>query len=269
MAHDQHGDLGAQIVETVSCNGDGRESLISQLVHEFVAYALLLFLSILCAELIQYVQHMLFRVDAVRAVRHRNDVAHSAVILIPDLADQFLQDILVRHDSKRSAVVVCDHSQIDLVPGHNGQKIIDLGRLMDKERLIQERLDVQRLADPDVIADILADMQNADDIVNTALVYRQAAVVLLFDKLQDLLLGHVDIDRGHVHAAGQNTLHRHVAELQRRGDQFALLLVDGALFGHILDDIVNIIFRDGRLVISLGRLCCDVADQGQQSSGGF
>ena len=140
---------------------------------------------------------------------------------------------------------------------------------MDKERLIQERLDVQRLADPDVIADILADMQNADDIVNTALVYRQAAVVLLFDELQDLLLGHADIDRGHVHAAGQNTLHRHVAELQRRGDQFALLLVDGALFGHILDDIVNIIFRDGRLVISLGRLCRDVADQSQQSSGGL
>ena len=158
---------------------------------------------------------MLLRVDAVGAVRHRDDISHRAVIFVPDLADQFLQDVLIRHDPERSAVVVSDHSEIDLFPRHDRQEVVDLGRLVDEEGLIQKRLDVQRLSLADVVPDILPDVQNTDNIVDRPLIDGEPAVVLFLDELQDLVLRHVYVDRRDVDTAGQDALHRHVAELER------------------------------------------------------
>ena len=122
---------------------------------------------------------------------------------------------------------------------------------MDEERFIEERPDIQSFSYADVVADISADVQDTDDIVDTSFIYRQAAVILLLDELQDLLLGHIDVNGRDVHAGRQNTLHGHIAELQRRGDQLALFLVDRTFLGHVLYDVIDIIFRDGRLVVAL------------------
>ena len=157
---------------------------------------------------------MLLRIDAVGAVRHRHDVAHRAVVLVPDFANQLLQNVFVSDDSQGPAVIVRDHRDIDLFARHNLQKIIDLGRLMNEIRLIEQRTDIQRLAPADIVADIAADVQDSDDMVDRSLIDRQAAVILLLDKCQNLFLRHIDIDRRHIDPACQDTLYCDSAKLQ-------------------------------------------------------
>ena len=137
---------------------------------------------------------------------------------------------------------------------------------MDEEGLIQERLDVQRFPFADVVPDILPDVQNTDDIVDRPLVDGKTAVILFLDELKDLVLRHINVDRRDIDAAGQDALHRHVAELERRRDQVALLLVDLAVLRHVLNDVVDVILRDGRfLFVSLHHLRDCIADVCQKS----
>ena len=138
---------------------------------------------------------------------------------------------------------------------------------MHKERLVENRTDIQRLSFPDIVPDIAADMQNADDIVDRPLIDREPAVILLLDKLQDLLLGHIDIDRRDIYTARQDALDRDISELQRGRDQVALLLVDRALLSHILDNVIDIVFRHSCLIFAFCHLRGAVADKGEQRGG--
>ena len=211
---------------------------------------------------------MLLGVDAVGPVRHGHDIADCPVVLIPDLTDQLLQDILVCDDSQRAAIVVGDDRQVDLFFRHDPEKVIDLGRLVDEIGLVEKRPDIKGMSPADVVADIAPDVQDADDVVDGSLIDGKAAVVLVLDEGQDLLLGHVDVDRRHVHAAGQDAFDRDVAELQGGRDQVSLRLVDLALFGHVLDDVIEVIFRDGGLVVPLCQLRHAIADPGQDGRRG-
>ncbi len=138
---------------------------------------------------------------------------------------------------------------------------------MDKEGLIEDGPDVHALSLADIVADEAPDVQDADDIVNGSLIDREPAVVLFLDKGQHILAGHIDVDRRHIHPAGQDALDRDVAELQGRGDQVLLLLIDGAVLRHILNDVVDVIFSDRGLLISFGEPGGRIADPGQQGRG--
>ena len=109
-----------------------------------------------------------------------------------------------------------------------------------------------------------ADLQDADDVVDRALVDGQAAVVLIAHLLEDLRERIVDVDGRDVHTRGEDALDRDVAELQRRGDQLALLFVKAAFLGHVLDDIVQLVLGDRDLRVALGELRRAAADRRQQ-----
>ena len=137
---------------------------------------------------------------------------------------------------------------------------------MDETGFIQERPDIQGLASSNIMTDVTADMENTDNIVDGPFIDRQAAVILLLDKSQNLLLGHIDIDRSHIDTAGQDTFHRNITELQGGRDQFSLFLIDLSLLCHIFDNVINVIFCDGGLVIPLCHFCCRISNPGQQRS---
>ena len=79
---------------------------------------------------------------------------------------------------------------IELLAVHDGQKLVDIGGLVDKISLVQQGADVQIPAGVEIGLDVGADLQNADDVVDAALVHGQAAVPLLLDERQDVRVGH-------------------------------------------------------------------------------
>ena len=158
MPHDQHGDLGSQIFKAVSGNRDMGKDLIGEFVHQLAPDLLFLLLGIRDSQFIQDILNMFLRIDAVGSVRHRHDIAHRPVILIPDLSDKLLQNILVCDNTQGTAVIVRDDSNIDLLPRHHLEQIIDLGRLVDETGFIQERPDIQGLASSNIMTDVAADM---------------------------------------------------------------------------------------------------------------
>ena len=87
---------------------------------------------------------------------------------------------------------------------------------------------------------------------------------LLFNEREDLLLRHGDINGRDIDPAGQDALHGHVAELQRRRDQLSLILVQRARFGHILDDVIEFIFGNGGFRLSREKLRGRIADDGKE-----
>ena len=139
---------------------------------------------------------------------------------------------------------------------------------MDEERLVQQGTQVHGAAEMQIGLDILPDLQDADDVVDAALVYRESAVVLRLDLREDLFRAVVDVDRGQVDARGEDALHRHVAELQRGGDQVALLFVQRALLGHVFDEVVELILGHADLRVAPGQACGGVADLGQRGGQG-
>ena len=139
---------------------------------------------------------------------------------------------------------------------------------MDEKGLVQQAAQVQVLPAVEIGLDEAADLEDADDVVNAPLVHGQAAVVLGLDLGEDVLQTVLDIDGLQVHPGGQDALHRHLAELQGGGNELALLFVQAALLGHVLDDIVELILGDGDLRLARGQGGGAAPDQGQQGGEG-
>ena len=59
---------------------------------------------------------------------------------------------------------------------------------------------------------------------------------------------------GHVHARRQDRLHRQLRELQRRAHELAPPESSVRLVRHVLDDVVELIFRHGDLRVPLRQI---------------
>ena len=125
---------------------------------------------------------------------------------------------------------------------------------MDEEDFIEHGLYIKVLAEAEVGLDVLAYLEHTDDVVNAALVHGQTAVVRGFDKAQQLRVAAVYVYGHYIDPRGQHALNGDVAELERGGYQVALILVKAALLGHVLDDVVQLILRDGDLAVAGGEL---------------
>ena len=135
---------------------------------------------------------------------------------------------------------------------------------MDKERLVKQRADIQIVALTQVRLYEPAYLEDADNVIYAALIHRQAAVGLIFDIREYLLMAARDIHRGQIDSRREHALDRDLAELKRGRDQVALLLVEAALFGHVLDDIVYLILGHRRLAVAWGESCRRLTDLRQK-----
>ena len=131
---------------------------------------------------------------------------------------------------------------------------------MHEIRLVQKRAQVDALALAQVGLYVLAYRQNADDIIDAALIDRQAAVLLLTDVSQHLVGRILDIHRRKVDTGREDALNGRLAELERRGDKLAPLLAETAVLGHVLNDVVYLVLGDGYLGVGLHEAGRKVAD---------
>ena len=267
MLHLIDGDREIVIGKALPDAGDRRELLIGPFAHLCV-HKLLVLLGVFKAEMLEHVADGLLRVDAQRAVGKLDDRLFDNVVLVPDLADELLEDILDRDDADGAAVVVRDDGDVLLALRHDGQQLVDVGALVDEEGLVQQRADVGVGAQMQIGLDEFADLQHADDVVDRALVDGQTAVVLAADGREDRLKVVAEIDRREVDARREDALDRDVAELERGGDQLSLLGIERALLGHVLDDVVKLILGDGDLRVALRELRRAVADRREQRREG-
>ena len=135
---------------------------------------------------------------------------------------------------------------------------------MRKIRFIKQLLQGKRLPVPDKTLQIFPDLKDAHNRIDRAVIHRKPAVAAFPYFLQDFIRLHPDIDGIKVYTACQNALSRHIPELKGRRNQVALLLIQGSPFGHVLDNIVNLRFRDGSFRFSFRQLCDPVPDHRQQ-----
>ena len=115
---------------------------------------------------------------------------------------------------------------------------------MDKKRFVHQTAQIRQTFFAEISLDVFSDLKHADHMVDASLVNRKAAVVLGLDDAEGLIAVCIGIQSRHVHARGQNALHGQVSELQRRGNQLALLLIQASLFRHILNDVVEFVLGD-------------------------
>ena len=217
-------------------------------------------LGIIVAQLVEKVLHIHVGADLVGIASDRTELHLRHVVLVPDLADQLFEYVLHGHDAHRAAVVVRDDREGDLPAVQLLEQLVDGRALVHEARRVEQAAQLRALPLAQIHADVFADLQYADNVVDAPLVHGQAAVALLTDEREDLLRRRIHIERRNVHAGREHALDRHVAELQRRVDKLRPFLGQLALVGHRFDDVVQLILGHGDLRLALGERGKELAD---------
>ena len=90
-------------------------------------------------------------------------------------------------------------------------------------------------------------------------------MVLAADLLQDRGAVVIDINGHHIHPGSKDTLNGQIVELQGRGNQVSVFLIQTALFRHVFNNVVDLIFCYGYFRVSLGQPAGRVADGSKKS----
>ena len=205
----------AAVGKAVARLRDPAEVFICPGTEDRVHECLVIF-GILKADFVKRIGDVLVRIDGKAAVVESDKAFFDYIVLIPDFADDFLDDVFHRHEAERSAVIVRHDGDALAVMRHRRQKLVDVDALVNEKRFIKQRAKHQRASFSEVTFNESADGKNADDIVDRALEYRQAAVRAALDDRKDVLERIVDVDRDHIDSRRENAFDRQVAELQGR-----------------------------------------------------
>ena len=165
------------------------------------------------------------------------------VVLVGDLADDFLQQILDRGEPGRAAVFVDDDDQVNPPGLHLPQQLVGGLAVRDEQRRAHGDLD--RPVGP---AFVLARNQileegDADDVVDVFADDRdpgEAAAQQQGDRLQDSLAA---LDPHHLGARNHDFADERVPQLEHRGDHVAFAALDHVPFLGQVDEIAKLRLR--------------------------
>ena len=91
----------------------------------------------------------------------------------------------------------------------------------------------------------------------------QAAVRLGAYRCENVVKAVVNVERDDVNARGEDALNGRFGKLQRGAYKLSALGIEAALLGHVLDDVINFVLRDGNLRVCLDKARGKIADRGQ------
>ena len=257
------------IAEALPLARDVGKLLIRPLAEQLVAQ-LLVVLGVGVVEPVEHLADGHLGIDLVAAAAERHERLLDHVVLVPDLADELLDDVLHGHDAERAAVVVGDDGEVCLAAAQLGQHLGDEGALVHEHGLVEQGAHVHGLAaGGNARLDVLADLQDADHIVNAVGIHGQTAVALLAHVGEDLLRGIVHVHGGDVHARRDDALDRHVGKRQGRAHELAALGGQLPVVGHVLDDVGQLILRHGHGGLALYAAGDGVAEGGEQGRQGL
>lgn len=122
------------------------------------------------------------------------------IVLVPDFADQLLEDILHGHDALGPAIFVDDDRDVGLVGLQKLKQVVDLFRGENEDRLghdFRDGLGRNAAAHVEILL-----VDHADDLIDVLFIHQQPGKVRLCEGLGDFLLGGLDADGLQIHAVG-------------------------------------------------------------------
>ena len=159
------------------------------------------------------------------------------VVLVLDLADDLLEQVLDRHETRRATVLVEHDRDVDLAPLELVQQVVDRHRLGHEYRRPQQRSECRAR-----LRSVLQDrqqvfrVQDADDLVDRLLEDRDPRVALLDHDTDRLVQGRRCGQGDDRDARGHHLVQAPVAQLDDRVDHLLLLGLQHALLPAPLHD---------------------------------
>ena len=163
------------------------------------------------------------------------------VVLVLDLADDLLQQVLERHDSLDGAVLVDDERQVLVLAPELAEERGEVLRLRDDVGRTHDLLDGDVL-DPAVVegAEEVADVEDADDVVERAAVDGIAGVRGVDHRRKRLLRGELDGEGDDLGPRDHDVVGLLVGEVEDLVEHLLLRLLD--LLG-LRDDQADVLLR--------------------------
>jgi hypothetical protein len=175
---------------------------------------------------------------AVRARQHLRALLN--IVLVFDLADDFLDDILDGHEAVDAAELVDHQGHVDTRQPHLQQQIERAHRRRNEQHLAQDGLEIERPV-PDEAGEHVLYVDHAHDIIERLAVDRQPRVTLRAHDPNELR--ELDIHRHgrNIGARHHHVVGRQIAQLQDVSKQCAFILGDGSIvFGFgFLDQLFD------------------------------
>ena len=180
----------------------------------------------------------------------RLNVWDDLLIFLVDIAHDLLDQVLDRHDTGESAILV--HQDRHMMPCllHAAEQLVRILCLRHKKRLVEHPSDIaffQRIF-PKFDHHVLH-MEHTDDIINAFLIYRYPAVPCLKD-LIDLRLKRIfNVNGKHITPWHHDLLRRPLIELKHRVDHLTLVVIKcTALIPHF-EECFDLFLRHSLLLV--------------------
>ena len=184
------------------------------------------------------------------------------VKFVVDVADDLLQQVLHGHDAAHAAVFVHDDGQMRLLLLHVAkQRVCGHGfgyQIGTAQQLAQGLGRVQLGVEQEI-----AGVEHAYDIIDIAVIYREAAQAAFTNGTEDLLAAFAHMQGHHIHAVHHHVGRGGVVELKDVFDHGALILLDGAVFAADIHHHADLLLGD-----FLGGIIGVDAQEAQHSIGG-
>src|SRR5215204_1584539 len=178
------------------------------------------------------------RVHAEPPVAEVFDLCRLAVVLVGDVAHEFLDDVFEGHEAGDAAVLVDDHGEMVRLELHLAEQCIGLHRVGHEHRRAHELADgevvgVERPLEPE--AREIAEIQDAADVVGVTLDHGNARIPGLQEQGHGLPEVRGGVDRDHVGARHHHLADDGVVELEDRVDELAVALFEHVELGCLVD----------------------------------
>ena len=160
------------------------------------------------------------------------------IALVRNLTHDLLQDILQRHQTLRSTILVHNDSHVDFILLKVAQQVVNLLMLGNKINLAQQLLPAELIAVVDIGQQVL-DVERTLDIIQILVIDGDTRVTRLDDYALHLLVRRLDVHRRDVDARAHNLLDLGIHEVHDSRQHLVLLLRRGAsqidCVGQLLD----------------------------------
>ena len=182
---------------------------------------------------------------------------HGRVVLVPDFADEFLDDVLDGDDAGHAAVAVDDGGHLQFVALHVLEDDGHLGGAVHVADGLEDRLELELRILHVGVVEILG-VDQADEVVLLQIVHGQAREGVGREEPVDFGVAVRNVAGDHVDAGREDFLDAHIVEFDGGLDQVPFVAVDGAARLDFVHHDLELRFRD-----ALGRLLAgDAAAQG-------
>ena len=150
------------------------------------------------------------------------------VVLVADLADDFLEQVLGRDEARRPAVLVDHDGTLRLLPLEHLEQLGHPLGLGDDERRPQQAGNRPRIVG-DVEEDQILDEHEAGDVVEALLEHGKPRVLLFAEQRAQFADGGRVPDRDDIGARRHHLAHQRVAEIDDALEKLSLLALDDSL----------------------------------------